>query len=150
MTTTTAPATVTERLNLLLADYQVFYQKLRHYHWNVSGPLFFGLHQKFEELYTDAALKVDDLAERVLALDARPLSTLKEQLAHARLEEDEGFPDAQTMVRNLVDDIGRLNVELRSAATEARERGDDATVNLLEPMADEQEKTAWMLKAFLG
>lgn len=146
----TATASVTDQLNLLLADYQVFYQKLRHYHWNVSGPLFFGLHAKFEELYLDAALKVDELAERVLALRGRPLSTLRDQLAHARLAEDETFPDAETMVKNLVADIERLNGEIRSAVTAAGEAGDDATVNLLEPMADDQEKTAWMLRAFLG
>lgn len=141
---------ITERLNQLLADYQVYYQKLRNYHWNVKGPLFFGLHVKFEELYTDAAMKVDELAERVLALDTRPLSTLKEALEHARLAEDGGSPDAEIMVKNIVADIGALNTELRATAKAADESGDDATMNLLDPMADEQEKTAWMLRAFLG
>ena len=55
-------------LNQLLADYQVFYQKLRTYHWTVRGPMFFDLHLKFEELYLDAAIKVDEIAERVLAI----------------------------------------------------------------------------------
>ena len=116
----------------------------------MKGPLFFGLHVKFEELYTDAALKVDELAERVLALDTRPLSTLKEALQHARLTEDSGAPDAETMVKNLVADIGTLNAELRATAKAAADAGDDATMNLLDPMADEQEKTSWMLRAFLG
>jgi starvation-inducible DNA-binding protein len=141
---------VSDGLNLLLADYQVHYQKLRNYHWNVKGPLFFGLHLKFEELYTAAALKVDALAERVLALGGHPLSTLKDQLAHARLAEDDGSPDAEAMVRTTMDDLGRLNDALRETARVAGAAGDDGTVNLLDPMADEQEQTAWMLRAFLG
>lgn len=139
-----------DELNLLLADYQVHYQKLRNYHWNVKGPLFFGLHTKFEELYTGVAIKIDEIAERVLALGARPYSTLKEALANARLEEDHGSPDAETMVRTTVEDLARLGTTLRATAKAAADAGDDGTLNLLEPMADEQEKTAWMLKAFLG
>ena len=71
---------MTDTLNALLADYQVHYQRMRNYHWNVRGPQFFQLHAKFEELYTGAALKVDELAERVLTLGARPYSTLAEAL----------------------------------------------------------------------
>ena len=141
---------VAESLNKLLANYQVHYQKLRNYHWNVRGPMFFDLHMKFEEMYTGAALKVDELAERVLALGTKPLSTLKEQLAAATLEEDAGDPDALGMVASTLADLEALNTELRAAAKQAGEAGDDGTFNLLEPFADEQEKTAWMLRAYLG
>ncbi len=141
---------VTDALNLLVADYQVHYQKLRNYHWNVKGPLFFGLHEKFEELYNAAALHVDALAERVLALGEKPLSTLKEQLAHARLAEDEGNPSAEAMVETTMADLSTLNDSLRATAKLAGEAGDDGTVNMLDTMADEQEQTAWMLRAFLG
>lgn len=141
---------VTDALNLLVADYQVHYQKLRNYHWNVKGPLFFGLHEKFEELYNAAALHVDALAERVLALGEKPLSTLKDQLAHARLAEDEGDPSAEAMVETTMADLSTLNDSLRATAKIAGEAGDDGTVNMLDTMADEQEQTAWMLRAFLG
>ncbi|MDA1195177.1 MAG: DNA starvation/stationary phase protection protein [Planctomycetota bacterium] len=141
---------VAAELNTLLADYQVHYQKLRNYHWNVRGPLFFGLHVKFEELYTTAALRVDALAERVLALGGAPLSTLAGQLARARLVEDEGRPDAQGMVANTLADLEALNASLRAASAHAAGAGDDTTVNLLQPFIDEQEQTAWMLRAFLG
>jgi starvation-inducible DNA-binding protein len=137
-------------LNLLLADYQVHYQKLRNYHWNVRGPMFFELHLKFEELYTGANVKVDDIAERVLALGVRPLSTLKEQLGAATLQEDATVPDAPTMVKNTLADLEVLNGRLRSLVQQSADAGDVGTANLLEPMADEQEKTAWMLKAFLA
>ena len=143
-------STIADRLNGLLADYQVYYQKLRNYHWNVRGPMFFELHLKFEELYNAANLKVDEIAERVLALGTRPLSTLKEQLAAASLEEDAGSPDAAAMVKTTLADIEALNTKLRALVTKAADAGDDGTANLLEPMADEQEKTAWMLRAFLG
>ena len=140
---------VTDALNRLLADYQVLYQKLRSYHWNVSGPLFFGLHAKFEELYTDAAVKVDDLAERTLALGARPFATLQAQLEHARLSEDPEVPDAATMVQNLLADLESLDGALQSAKLLAAEADDDTTANLLDAFRDEQAKTAWMLRAFL-
>ena len=140
----------TESLNKLLADYQVFYQKLRTYHWTVQGPMFFDLHNKFEELYLDAATKVDDLAERIVALKGRPLPTLKTQVGKARLAEDEDDRSAQEMVGNLVSDLEQLNGSLREASKQAESAGDAATFNLLEGMADGQEKTAWMLRAYLG
>ena len=128
---------VTQGLNTLLADYQVFYQKLRNYHWNVSGPMFFGLHEKFEELYGDAATKVDELAERVLAVGGKPISTLKEQISRARLQEDATTPSAKDMVRNVLGDLERLKSSLREVANQATESGDSATAHLLEGFADD-------------
>lgn len=140
----------TQALNQLLADYQVFYHKLRNYHWNVRGPMFFDLHAKFEELYLDAAEHVDELAERVQALDGKPISTMRGALDAARLKEDGGSPGAQEMVGNIVADIGALNTALRTTSRAAEKAGDSATFNLLEGIADAQEKTAWMLRAYLG
>jgi starvation-inducible DNA-binding protein len=134
----------------LLSDYQVLYAKLRAYHWTVTGPLFFGLHAKFEELYDDAALKVDALAERLAARGARPPLTLKDQLALARLSEDGGQPSANDMVRNVAADLETLNVSLRALEQAATKAGDAATQNLAQGFADGQEKTVWMLKAFLA
>lgn len=141
---------IANELNALLADYQVLYQKLRNYHWNVTGPMFFGLHARFEELYRDASDKVDELAERVVALGERPASTLKEQLAQARLAEDPTVPAAHDMVRNVHADLESLTSALRTSARRASDEDDVATANLLEGFADGQEKTAWMLRAFLG
>lgn len=134
-------------LNQLLSDYMVFYQKLRNYHWNVQGPLFFGLHQVFEEQYLASAEKVDEIAERVRSLGGKPASTLREYLEHARLTEDDGNPSANQMVERIVTDLSALTGNIRELVKEVD--GDVATVNLLEGFADEQEKTAWMLKAFL-
>ena len=134
----------------LLADYQVLYQKLRGYHWTVGGPLFFALHAKFEELYDDAAEKVDALAERIAARGGRPPVTLKEQLELARLAEDASRPAAHDMVRHIERDLETLNVALRTASRQAAASGDQASVNLLDGFADGQEKTIWMLRAFLA
>ncbi len=138
-----------QELATLLADYQVLYMKLRGYHWTVTGPLFFGLHAKFEELYDEAALKVDTLAERLAARGVRPPVTLKEQLALARLREDGGQPAAQDMVRNVAADLETLNGSLRALEKTAAAAGDAATENLAQGYADGQEKTLWMLRAFL-
>ena len=140
----------TKDLDLLLSDYQVLYHKLRTYHWNVTGPLFFALHAKFEELYNEAALRVDELAERLLALGERPTRTLRAQLDRARLTEDDTSKNAQDMVSSLVADYAALNVSLREVAASAAAADDAATANMLEEFADSQEKTAWMLRAFLA
>jgi len=134
----------------LLSDYQVLYQKLRNYHWNVTGPLFFGLHAKFEELYLITAERVDGLAERLAARGQRPPSTMAEQLGLARLQEDPEVPVAEDMVARLVADYGVLVDHLRSAAKLADGAGDSATMNLVDGIADAEEQTAWMLRASLG
>jgi|SRR5688572_11403721 len=136
-------------LSRLLADYQVLYAKLRAYHWTVTGPLFFGLHAKFEELYDDAAEKVDALAERLAARGVRPPLTLADQLALARLKEDGGRPTPNDMVRNVAADLETVNVSLRALEQAAAKASDAATQNLAQGFADGQEKTIWMLRAFL-
>ncbi len=142
-------ATISE-LNQILADYAVLYQKLRGYHWRVSGPAFFQLHEKFGELYEETAERADEVAERIRALGGEPLSTLKELGEAARLTEDGSTTEAAEMVRALAADYRTLNGRLRAMAANAAEAGDTATVNLLEEFADGQEKTVWMLSAWLA
>jgi len=141
-----------DALNQLLADYQVLYQKARNYHWNITGRKFFELHMKFEELYLAFAEHVDTLAERVLALGGKPVSTLKSQLDLARLKEDEqgSTQDADSMVNRLVKDLTFINEDLRKISSIAAGEGDQGTANLLDGMADTQEKTTWMLRAYLA
>ncbi|MBI1319369.1 MAG: DNA starvation/stationary phase protection protein [Candidatus Hydrogenedens sp.] len=143
-------ADMVKELNTLLADYQVLYQKLRNYHWNITGENFFELHLKFEELYTGVAVTVDDIAERVRALGAKPLSTLKDQLAAARLKEDETVPDGRTMVANLLADYESLDGWLRTAAADADSAKDVPSRDLLEGIIGGEAKTMWMLRTFLG
>jgi len=142
-------ATIRE-LGLLVADYQVLYQKLRNYHWNVKGPQFFELHNQFMTMYEEAATRVDDFAERILALGDRPPSTLKEQLGLARLKEDPEVPAADKMVQNVAADLTTLTAALRKGAKVAADANDERSFNLLTETADAQEKTTWMLRAYLG
>lgn len=138
------------RLNQLLADYSVFYQKLRIYHWTVKGPMFFQLHTKFEEIYNSAALSVDEIAERIVGLGESPLGRMADYVAQSSLSEAEGSPDASEMVRHLIADQRSLVAGLRAGSAEAGEANDALTANMLEEMADAEEKAAWMLEAYLG
>jgi starvation-inducible DNA-binding protein len=140
---------MTPSLNQLMADYSVYYQKLRTYHWTVKGPMFFQLHAKFEEMYLAAAVQVDELAERVVGIGDQPLRSLGEVLEMARLSEEKGSPSAQEMVQTLGSDLTRLIGWLRESSAQAGE-SDPLTANMLEEMADAEEKAAWMLQAYLG
>lgn len=136
-----------EALNKLLADHAVHYQRLRNFHWNVKGPLFYTLHQTFEDMYTQAALNVDSIAERILALGERPYSTYEEFLVHADFEERADHPKAKEMVKIIINDLDKL-IDQENEYHELAE-GDEATVNLLDDLIDMQEQDRWMLKAFL-
>ena len=138
---------LTEELNGLIADATVLYQKLRHYHWNVSGPHFFGLHQQFEELYTAWADAIDDLAERVRTMGGVPVHTLASVLHLATLEEDESVPEATEMVRRVAGDLERMHARISDVLdAEDTSRG---TADLLNDILDHVEKDLWMLGAWL-
>lgn len=143
-------AKLNESLNTLLADYQVYYQKLRNFHWNVKGKFFFQLHEKFEELYTEVAEQIDEIAERILSRGATPLSNLSDYLDASRLEEAEVTLTGEQMVAALVEDLSSLVDYQRKLVDASHEADDVASANLLEEFADGQEKTLWMLRSFLG
>lgn len=145
-----ASGELVEELNRLLSDYQVLYQKLRAYHWNVEGNDFFVLHEKFEELYNKVTLTVDEIAERIRALGDYPIGTYSEQLVEARISEDNGQIESQDMVKNLCSDYDNLQDALSKTIELAEENGDSTTVNLLEDLKDEQEETLWMFKSYLS
>lgn len=139
---------IVEKLNLLIADFTVFYQKLRHYHWNVKGEQFFMLHEKFEEVYTEVGDVIDELAERVVGLEGTPLHTLGHMLEATSLKEDEELPAPAKMVERTVADIGALNTTLLEAIEMGEEAGDRTTVNLLDEIHDGLEAHLWMLAAW--
>ncbi len=140
---------VTESMNTLLADTTLFYQKLRHYHWNVQGQKFFELHVKFEELYDKWVLFIDEIAERIIALDAVPHHTLDAMLKHATLKEDEEIPDGIEMVKRIIADLQSLKGTIDGTIEKAEEAGDRTTANVLDEVRDGLEADLWMLKAWL-
>lgn len=136
-----------EALNKLLANHAIHYQRLRNFHWNVKGPLFYTLHQTFEDLYTQSALNVDAIAERILALGERPYSTYSDFLKNADFDETSGQLKAEDMVRAIIKDLDTL-LARENEYHKLAER-DEATINLLDDLIDMQEQDRWMLKAFL-
>jgi starvation-inducible DNA-binding protein len=139
---------VVEALNGLLADATVFYQKLRHYHWNVDGRHFFELHGKFEEIYTAWAESIDGIAERILMVGGVPLHTLRAVLEVAELAEDETVPAAAAMVEGVSADLRALHARAGAVIEAAEDAGDRGTANLLDELRDGMEKDLWMLGAW--
>jgi starvation-inducible DNA-binding protein len=139
---------VVDGLNGLLADSTVFYQKLRHYHWNVEGRHFFELHAKFEEIYTRWADSIDEIAERILMVGGVPLHTLKSMLETASLDEDESTPAAAQMVDLVAADLQALHARAGEVIEAAEAADDRGTANMLDALRDAMEKDVWMLRAW--
>ena len=114
-------------LNELLANYQIYYQNLRGFHWNVRGNRFFVLHAKFEELYNDAIEKVDEIAERILTLGGVPLHSYAAYAKVATLKAKENITDGDECLRGVVDNIQVLLKQERELLNVAAEIGDDGT-----------------------
>ena len=137
-------------LNHLLASWTVLVQKLRQSHWLVKGPHFFTLHAKFEELYTESAEHVDELAERLLALGHVPVSTLAECLKLSAIKESTATgQSAEGMVEALLSDLKTLSEDIQVTIEVAEQGGDHVTADMLTGMLAALEKHAWMMRAFL-
>tara|TARA_R100000789_G_C2963067_1_gene138500 strand:- start:77 stop:568 length:492 start_codon:yes stop_codon:yes gene_type:complete len=137
-----------DELNVLLADYHLYYQKLRNFHWNVIGKNFFDLHEKFEELYDEAKLKVDEIAERILTLRYTPISNLTDYLEVSNLKESKADLTDYEMIETLLKDHGTLLKQMRSVVETADKAGDEGTIDLIGAYIRELEKTSWMLDAW--
>lgn len=137
-----------QELNILLADYHIYYQKLRNFHWNVIGKNFFDLHEKFEELYDDAKIKVDEIAERILTLRFQPTSNLSEYLKTSNLKESSSDLADIEMIEALLEDHRIILGQLRKVIGVAEDGGDEGTIDLIGGYIRELEKTSWMLDAW--
>jgi len=139
-----------ESLNVLLANFQVYYQSLRGLHWNIRGKRFFDLHVKFEELYNNAQLRVDGIAERVLTLGGVPLHTFEDYMFNNRLIIGKNISDDEKAVELIIDSLSKLLVIEREILETASEINDEGTTSMMSDLIVEQEKDIWMMKAFLG
>lgn len=137
-------------LNKQIANWSVLYIKLHNYHWYVEGEQFFTLHEKFEELYNEANVHIDELAERLLAIGGKPIATMKGCLELSTVEEATGDETAKEMVQVIVDDFTTLIKELKEGMSLAEESNDEATSDMFLAIHGGLEKHSWMLKAFLG
>ncbi len=137
-------------LNILLANFQVYYQNLRGLHWNIKGKNFFELHEKFEELYTDAQEKVDLIAERVLTLQGQPIHTFEEYIKISSVEVAKNIANDVESVRVVVSSLSSLIKIERELLNFADEADDEGTNSMMSDFISEQEKTIWMMNAWLG
>lgn len=137
-------------LNGLLANFQVYYQSLRGLHWNIKGKNFFELHLKFEELYTDAQVKVDLIAERILTLEGIPLHTFSDYNKLARVPVAEDVSNDVEAVNLVVNSIAELLKIERVILEKSEEASDEGTNSMMSDFIAEQEKTLWMMNAWLG
>ncbi|ATP41526.1 DNA starvation/stationary phase protection protein [Solibacillus sp. R5-41] len=137
-------------LNELVATWSVLYTKLHNYHWYVNGPSFFTLHEKFEELYNEVTLNLDEIAERILSKNGKPVATLKEHLNLSLIQEATGDESTEEMVKITIEDFRIIMKALKRTMETAAEEGDDRTEDLLNANYQSLEKHAWMLNAFLG
>ena len=139
-----------EELNHLLANFQTYYQNLRGLHWNIKGKNFFELHAKFEELYTDSQEKVDMIAERILTLQGTPLHTFSDYTNLSKVPVAKNISEDVVAVKVVVDSLSELLKIERVILDLSDEAEDEGTNSMMSDFISEQEKTLWMMNAWLG
>lgn len=140
---------VVQQLNILLSNFQVYYQNLRGIHWNIRGKRFFDLHVKFEELYNDAQLKIDLIAERVLTIGGTPLHTFEDYLKNNQLVVGKNISNDEKAVHLIVTSLSDLLKIEREILNKTAEINDEGTNSMMSDFIAEQEKTIWMMRAWL-
>lgn len=139
-----------ERLNELLANYSIFYQNTRGYHWNIKGEKFFELHAKFEELYNDLLLKIDEVAERILTLGYAPEHNYSRYQKVSGIKESREVADGMSAVADILGSFKHIISLQRKLLDLSAKAGDEGTNALMSDYIRSQEKLVWMYSAFLG
>ncbi len=138
------------RLNTLLANYSIFYQNTRGYHWNIRGEKFFELHVKFEELYNDLLLKIDEIAERILTLGFSPAHNYSDYNTMATIKESREVSDGMKAVENILGSFQTIISLQRELLKISEDANDEGTNALMSDYIRAQEKLVWMYSAFLN
>lgn len=137
------------KMNELLANFQLFYINTRGFHWNITGGKFFELHAKFEELYTDALVKVDEVAERILTLGYTPVHSYSAYLATSTIKEAINISEGKLAVEKVLEGFKVLLGIEREIYHLSEEANDEGTGALMSDYIREQEKLVWMYSASL-
>ena len=140
---------IAESLSKVLADSYTLYLKTHNFHWNVTGPMFQTLHLMFEQHYTELALAVDAVAERIRALGVPAPGTYRQFSSLSSIKEEDGIPKAPDMIRLLVEGHEAVARTARTSFTIADDANDQPTCDLLTQRMQVHEKTAWMLRSLL-
>ncbi len=136
-------------MNNLLADYTMYYHNLRGFHWNIRGHHFFSLHEKFEELYLDAAEAIDEIAERILTLGKTPLHTLTDYMEHAEINSEKNVSREEDAVEAITRNLSILLMNERKVLKTANEFEDEGTADMMTALINKKEKVHWMMRAWL-
>jgi starvation-inducible DNA-binding protein len=137
-------------LSDLLANYSVFYQNVRGFHWNIKGDKFFELHQKFQDLYNDLLLKIDEVAERILTLGFSPDHRYTAYVQQSEIKESSPIADGNKAVEHVLEALKILLAKQRRLLQLAADTADEGTNALMSDYIREQEKAVWMYSAFLS
>ncbi len=143
-------AELAELLNDLLANYSTFYQNVRGYHWNIKGDKFFELHIKFEELYNDLFVKIDDVAERILTLGHQPRHKYTDYLSVTSIAESNEVTDGRKAIGEILEAMKTLITKQRNILDLSGDINDEGTNALMSDYIREQEKLVWMYSAYLN
>ena len=145
-----AAAKLAVKLNELLANYQIFYMNVRGFHWNIKGDKFFELHVKFEELYDDLVIKIDEIAERILTLEEIPAHSYKQYLQIAKIEPAEYVSESKDCVELTLSSLRKIILKQREIMNKASAAEDEGTASIMSDYIREQEKLTWMYSAYLN
>lgn len=139
-----------EKLNELLANYSIFYQNTRGFHWNIKGEKFFELHVKFEELYNDLFLKIDEVAERILTLGHTPSHNYSDYRTISKVKESDQVSDGIQAVGGILDSFQTIIILQREILLLSADARDEGTNALMSDYIRSQEKLVWMYSSFLN
>ncbi len=140
---------ITSELNELLSNYSIFYQNVRGFHWKIKGSNFFELHLKFEELYNDLFIKIDDVAERILTLGGKPEHNFSKYVKQSEIKEFSLDFNGTDAINEIVSSFKLLLTKQRSLLVLAAAANDEGTTALMSDYIREQEKLVWMYSSFL-
>lgn len=141
--------TCADALARVLGDTFVLYTKAHNFHWNVEGPKFFALHEMFEAQYTELADAMDDIAERIRALDEYAPGTTAALSALARVQETDAQLSAEEMVRETIADYETVCATVTEALKIAQDAEDEASAGMLGDRLEVHQKAIWMMKSLL-
>lgn len=141
---------ITNYLNTLLSNYQLLYINVRGFHWNIKGNNFFELHLKFEEIYNNLQIKIDEIAERILTLGYTPIHSYSEYLKKSEIKESTGITDGKMALAEILNALKIIITAQREILKLAGNANDEGTNALMSDYIREQEKTIWMYNAYLN
>jgi len=142
--------TLVDKLNQLLATYQIHYQNLRALHWNVKGANFFELHLKYEELYTRTQIIIDDMAERILTLGALPTHRFQDYLEKSTIPENKTISEGKPGMEYILGAQKTLIALEKEILALSETLNDEGTNAMMSDLLREKEKTNWMFSAWLN